>query len=331
MRCRCVVVPRSEGEFIRKKLSEEGVRRTDLRIASDDKNLYIPIQDDAQVDLPTREMDMEESVLTENYRDLLDLPDPLGELLPTSLDVIGDIYVMKFADELLPHSAEIGSAVLSAHKGAKVVALDRGVQGEFRIRKLDVIAGEERTTTVHKEFGLMFEMDISKVYFSPRLATERKRIADLVSPGERIIDMFAGVGPFSILIASNSEADIIYAIDKNPEAINYLIRNIKINKIKSTAPMLGDARVLVRSLKKADRIIMNLPHSSLDFLDAGLSAVEPGGMIHLYAIAGKDGLETVKESIIKVASPESNISVRNVQEVHTYSPTEGVYCFDLVI
>jgi tRNA (guanine37-N1)-methyltransferase len=332
MRSKCAVVPKAQGENIRKKLSEDGVLRTDLRISRDEEFVYIPIAEGFDNDFKTTERDFEEIERTGDYKQFLDLPGSLMSLLPTSFDVIGDIHIIKLEDDLLPHSKEVAAAVMKAHSSAMVVALDLGVEGEFRTRKLEIIGGEDRTRTTHKEYGLTFELDVASVYFSPRLATERKRIADLVHEGERIIDMFAGVGPFSLLIAKRSSPEIIYAIDKNPEAITYMIENIKKNKIKNIAPMLGDARSLAASLKKADRIIMNLPHSSLDFLEVGLSSVKPGGGIHLYIIAENDEVDEMMGKISSISEMAGvNTVVKNVQEVHTYSPSQCLYCFDLII
>ena len=322
MRSFCVVVPKAEGENIRNKLSEMGVLRKDLRIARDEDRLYIPIGPSVDLDYPVEEREFEENEQFSSYRELLDLPSPLEEQLPGSFDVIGDVYVIKLVDDLIPHAGEIGAAILQAHRNAKTVALDRGVQGEFRTRDLEVIAGEERTHTTHREFGLSYELDLAKVYFSPRLATERRRVSQLVTEGECVIDMFAGVGPFSLMMARHSQPRMIYAIDKNPEAINYLIKNIKLNKIKSISPMLGDARDLMPELSEPDRIIMNLPHSSLDFLDVALARVKPGGVIHLYLISEVEGLAGVEERMSGM--------VENVRTVHTYSARENLYCFDLV-
>ncbi|KYK28972.1 MAG: hypothetical protein AYK23_01805 [Candidatus Proteinoplasmatales archaeon SG8-5] len=328
MRSRCVVAPKAQGETIRKKLSDDGVLRNDLKVTHDEEFVYIPVggggDTDAFDNLETTERDFEEIDRIGDYKEFLDLPNDLSPLLPTSFDVVGDVYIIKLEDGLMPHSRDIAGAILKAHSNAKVVALDTGVEGEFRTRKLDIIGGEERTRTTHKEYGLSFDLDIAKVYFSPRLATERKRIAEMVRKGERIIDMFAGVGPFSLLIAKTAEPEIVYAIDKNPEAITYLIENIKINKIKNVAPMLGDAGELAPSLKKADRIIMNLPHSSLDFLDVGLGSVKPGGILHLYLISEYDEVDGLKDRL------DQHATVNNVQEVHTYSPSQCLYCLDLL-
>jgi tRNA (guanine37-N1)-methyltransferase len=332
MRSRCVVAPRQEGENIRKKLSEAGALRTGLRIARDEKYLFIPIIDGIEPGMETLELDFEEVEKRPHYTELLAMPDGLKDLLPASFDVVGDIYLVKLEDELLPHARQIGEAILKAHKNAKVVALDKGVKGELRTRDLEVIAGENRLATTHVEYGLKFQMDLGKVYFSPRLASERKRIADMVKPGETIIDMFAGVGPFSIMIAKRAKPDTIYAIDKNEFAIEYLNNNIKINKIKNIKVFLGDARQESEKLPKAHRVLMNLPHSSIDFLDAALKCAREQGVIHLYALAGEDDLENTKALIPDVAEQNNRkAKVTNVQLVHTYSPRDSVYCFDLFI
>jgi tRNA (guanine37-N1)-methyltransferase len=332
MRSLCAVVPREEGESARKKLSELGLLRTDLKIAREESHLYIPMSEAAELSFPLDERDFEESEGFVNYKELAKIPQEMKAQLPTSFDVIGDVYIIKLPDELLPYTEEIGKALLEAHKNARVVALDRGIIGELRTRGLKVIAGEDRTLTVHTEYGIRYQLDPAKVYFSPRLATERKRVSDLAGPDERIIDMFAGVGPFSLMLARFSEPRIVYAVDKNPDAINFLMTNIKMNKIKNLSPMLGDTRELMPGLANPDRVIMNLPHSSLEFLDIALQRVNPGGTVHLYAVAEKEGLETLKTRILDVAEVTGKSLARvEPRTVHTYSPSQDLYCFDLLI
>jgi tRNA (guanine37-N1)-methyltransferase len=331
MKCLCAIVPRAEGEKVRKKLSEAGLLRLDARITSDGQHVFIPVTG-GDGHHPVKEMEMEEVVLPKSYQDILNLPPGLMELLPTSFDIVGDIFVLKLIDEILPYAKDIANALLETNRNAKVVVLDRGVKGEFRTRDLELLAGENRTTTVQKEYGLRFEMDLAKVYFSPRLATERKRIADLIVPGEIILDMFCGVGPFSLMLASTKKPGSIYAIDLNPEAIKYMLENIKLNKIKSISPMLGNARDIAPTLPRPDRIIMNLPHTAIDFLDVALKLLNPRGMIHLYIIIEEESLELIKRSIAHLAvSIGRGISFKNIHEVHTYSPTQSLFCFDLLI
>jgi len=328
----CAVVPKTEGESTRLKLSGSGNLRTDVHITSDDKFVYFPLMSEKGINYPFKEMELELIDKPINFKDVLDLPPGLMEQVPNSFDIVGDIFVLKLFPEIESYAEVIASALLEANKNAKVVAIDKGVKGEFRTRDLEILAGENRTNTVQKEYGLKYEIDLAKVYFSPRLATERKRIADLVQPGERITDMFCGVGPFSLLIAKNSKPSIVYAIDKNPEAINYLLKNIKLNKSKSVSPMLGDAREMAIKLPNPDRIIMNLPHSAIEFLDIALDIVAPGGIIHLYTIQEIDTLDTIKNGIIKLAESRNRVpEINNIQELHSYSPTQQMFCFDILI
>jgi tRNA (guanine37-N1)-methyltransferase len=206
------------------------------------------------------------------------------------------------------------------------------VKGEFRTRDLEHLAGERRTITVQKEYGLRYELDLSTVYFSPRLATERKRISDMAQPGERVIDMFCGVGPFSIMLAKTGKPSMVYAVDKNPEAIKYLIKNIEINKIKGISHVEGDAREMVPRLPRPDRFVMNLPHTAIDFLDVALAHVARKGMIHLYLIMEAESEALIRKSIARLAvSMGRGIAFKGVREVHTYSPTQALFCLDILV
>ncbi len=328
----CAVVPKAEGESTRLKLSDSGNLRTDVHITSDDNFVYLPLVSEKGTNYPVKEMELEEIEKPINFKDVLNLPSGLIEEVPNSFDIVGDIFVLKLFPEIEEYAEDIATALLDANKNAKVVAIDRGVKGEFRTRDLEILAGENRTTTIQKEYGLRYEMDLAKVYFSPRLATERKRISKLVQPGERVLDMFCGVGPFSLLIAKNSKSAIVYAIDMNPVAINYLIKNIKLNRLKGISPILGDARDMILNLPYPNRIIMNLPHSAIDFLDIAIEIVTPGGIIHLYTIQEINTLDIIKNAIIKLAESKDKTSeITNIQELHSYSPSQQMFCFDILI
>src|SRR5205823_2871507 len=127
-------------------------------------------------------------VAVRSYKDVIEVPASARRLLPSSFDVVGDIAIIKIPEELRARRMAIGDAIRRWNPKIGVVLEDRGVKGEHRIREIDVIAGEPRTTTVHTEHGLHYRVDLSRAYFSPRLASERKRIADLIEAGETVAD-----------------------------------------------------------------------------------------------------------------------------------------------
>jgi tRNA (guanine37-N1)-methyltransferase len=158
--------------------------------------------------------------------------------------------------------------------------------GEYRLRELVFIAGEDKTVTVHKEFGCTYKVDVAKAYFSPRLSQEHKRIASLTRTSETIVDLFAGVGPFSILISKTNSEVKVYAIDINPEAVSLLKTNVLLNRVENRVfPILGDATKIVEEKLGgiADRVIMNLPENAIEFVEAASKAIKPtGGTVHFY-------------------------------------------------
>ena len=204
-----------------------------------------------------------------------------------AFDIIGDIAVVKLPEKLLSKKHLIGRALMQVHRHVRTVLNQTTpVRGEFRTRELEVIAGEPRTETVYHEGGCSFKVDLAKTYFSPRLATERLRVVRQVKPGEVVVNLFAGVGSYSVIIARHSVASRVYSIDKNPAAFEYMRENIRINKVGDrVVPILGDAREVVeaRLREKADRVLMPLPELAREFFDVGLSALKPaGGIIHFY-------------------------------------------------
>ena len=228
------------------------------------------------------------------------LPPHLLASLPRALDIVGDIAVIEIPPELKAHERLIGEAILTVHKNVRTVLAKAGaVSGTYRLREFEVVAGENRTGTIHKEYGCKYHVDIAKAYFSPRLSQEHNRVASLVKKGETVVDLFAGVGPFSVLIAKNNVEAKVYAVDINPEAIEFLKRNIRLNRVENRViPIQGDARQAVeeRLLGVADRVIMNLPEKAIEFTDAACRAIKPsGGTVHYYAfIRLPDSLENAQ-------------------------------------
>lgn len=206
-----------------------------------------------------------------------------------SLDIIGDIAIIELKPEFKEKKIEVANKMLEEVKYIKVVVEKKSpISGDYRIMDLEWLAGEKRFTTIHKEYGCIFKLDISKVYFTPRLSTERMRIAEKVLAGETIVNMFAGVGTYSIIIAkkARSKPSKIYSIDINPEAHKYAIENIKLNKVEDVViPLLGDAKEIImeKLIGIADRVLMPYPELALKYLPYAIIALkDTGGIIHAY-------------------------------------------------
>ena len=331
MKSLCVVVPKKKAEPVRQKLMSKGFLKTELQIHSDSRNVFLPVTQRVDLGYPVETMDFREAKeQIKDYRVLVDIPDDLRRYLPSSYDVLGSIAIVKVSDEVLPHAPKIGKAIIATQNAISTVCIDVGVTDEFRTRGVKVVAGEKDLTTVHKEYGLVFKMDVSKVFFSPRLATERETVASQVRPDETVIDMFAGVGPFSIMIAKTRAPRIVYAIDSNPDAIRYLEENIELNKVKTVKPVLGDARDMIVDLEAADRIIMNLPHSAHDFLPDAIRALKLGGTIHFYGIMEDAEIENRMNEMRSLAVKEGRVMKQLARrKVKSYSPSLNFYAFDL--
>ena len=194
-----------------------------------------------------------------------------------AFDQIGDIIIIRIPDSLILKKRTIGEILLQKVKTAKSVFYQSSpVEGDFRIRSLELLAGEDKTETEYKEHGCRFRVDVKKAFFSPRLSTERERIANLINDGETVINMFGGVGMFSIIAAKKKKCNI-YNIDINPDAIELCKKSIRLNKLKGQVEtIVGDASKIIEEglADKGDRILMLLPERSDEFLDSAIKATD---------------------------------------------------------
>ena len=206
--------------------------------------------------------------------------------LVSAFDQIGDIIIVRIPDSLISKKKVIGKALLQQVKTAKSVFYQSSpVEGDFRTRNLELIEGERKTETEYKENGCRFIVDVEKAFFSPRLSTERERISNLVNEGDVVINMFGGVGMFSIL-AAKKKSCTVYNIDINPVASKLCEENINLNKLKGKVISLnGDATKIIKEKlqNKADRVLMLLPERSDEFLDTAISSLKKHGIIHYYS------------------------------------------------
>ncbi len=221
-------------------------------------------------------------------------------------DIVGDIAVIRIPENLRQYSKLIAEAIMRIHREVKAIwSQSSPVSGDYRLRQLEFLLGERRTETVHREHGCKFKVDLKRAYFSPRLSYERMRIAKLVQPREVVLNMFAGVGCYSIIIAKHSEPLKVYSFDINPVAIHFLNENMKLNRVEDVVvPIQGDAKHVITTelLDVADRVLMPLPERSYEYLDWALTALKPtGGQIHYYAFEhakkDEDPIEKVKTKV----------------------------------
>ena len=209
-----------------------------------------------------------------------------SEELISAFDQIGNIIIVRIPDLLLPKKKLIGEALLKEVKISKSVFYQASpVEGDFRTRNLEILAGEDRTETEYKEFGCRFAVDVANAFFSPRLSTERERIANLIQDGETMVNMFAGVGMFSIMAAKKKKCTV-YSIDINPIASKLCEKNIELNKLAGKVISInGDtSKIIDAELQNiADRTLMLLPEKSDEFLDSAIKTTKDGGTIHYYS------------------------------------------------
>jgi tRNA (guanine37-N1)-methyltransferase len=216
----------------------------------------------------------------------------------SAFDQIGDIVIIKIPNELMPKKKFIADTILAHVKSAKAVfAQVSPVRGDYRVRNLEFIAGENRTITEYKEHGCRFRVDVAKTYFSPRLSTERLRIANMVGEGETIVNMFAGVGTYSILMARMNKTCKVYSIDSNAVAAELCEANAKLNKVQDRVVSIhGDAGEVIKDklAGQADRVLMPLPESAKEFVDSAVLALKKKGVVHYFIHIKADNKRTSK-------------------------------------
>src|SRR3712207_1751068 len=217
---------------------------------------------------------------------------------------------------LFPYTTLFRSMILAHVKTAKAVfAQVSPVKGDYRVRNLEFVAGENRTITEYKEHGCKFRVDVAKTYFSPRLSTERLRIANMVSEGEIVVNMFAGVGTYSILMARVNKTCKVYSIDSNAVAAELCEVNAKLNKVQDRVISIhGDATKVIKDklAGRADRVLMPLPERAKDFIDSAVVALNKKGIVHYFVHIRADNKKTSQElgdrKSTRLNSSHANIS-----------------------
>ncbi|HIP16695.1 MAG TPA: class I SAM-dependent methyltransferase family protein [Methanothermococcus okinawensis] len=337
----CLKVNIKEGEKLRRYLLDRELLNREYKLKREDNYLYLPIKSkfDNKVkkeintlfnnvellELEDREFSSRYPKKQMNFREYL-IKNFKREIeegkISLSYDIIGKIAIIQISDGIDKClREEIGINALKLIPSIESVFRRKSnIEGIYRTRKLELLAGKYDTLTLYKENGYRLWVDVEKVYFSPRLGWERKRIMERVNSEDVVIDMFCGVGPFSMACKN---AKKIYSIDINPNAIDLLKRNILLNKLQNKIiPILGDVRDVEVI---GNRVIMNLPMYSHLFIDKALSMVEDNGIIHYYTI-GKDF-----NNAMNLFQSKCDCQVIERRIVKSYSSREYVLVLDIKV
>jgi tRNA (guanine37-N1)-methyltransferase len=294
-----VRVPARQGEVMRQSLILEGALDASLKVLREGNDLILPL---------TGPREGAEQFGFEAH--------PGRDPLPRH-ELVGGIAILQEDD---PAGAE---KILASRPSLHTAVFAKGeVHGEYRTRELVILAGEPTTRTQVTEHGHRFTVDLACAYFSARLSTERQRILDQVQEGEVIFDMFAGVGPFAITLAT--KAALVVASDLNPQAIELMLENIAQNRAKNVLPVLADARRLSGILPwKFERIVMNLPLAGTEFLTDAFRLCKPGGIINFYSLVSAPGEHTGHIQ-------ELGGTILSEREVRSYSPGHWHAVYDIL-
>ncbi|SEW10619.1 class I SAM-dependent methyltransferase [Natrinema salifodinae] len=322
----CVRVAREAGERTRTTLADADLIDDAYEITVEDGWLYVPVTDpdavsgalDDDFELVSRPVDERDSQTMP--ADLLAFAPSYERLGKAALiDEDDPERAQTIADAIVESDLPVGTVLNKASK----------VKGETRVRDWELLAGAD-TEVVHREYGCEFALDLAAVYFSPRLATERHRVAEQVQSGERAFDMFAGVGPFVVPFAKRGAECV--GVDINADAIEYLRENARRNGVEDRVTAIrGDVRDVASDYENwADQLVMNLPHSADEFLESAVTAAGDDCVVHYYDIQHEDDPFGPGERAIRAAAePEYEVTVETRHTVRSYAPHELNVCLDV--
>ncbi len=293
---------KKDAEKVRKDLIKKKTLSKDYLSDKDEKYVYFPVTKGGEVERKGRKV-------------------PKVEVDVSSYDTIGDVVIV--GEDV---SDEICNDLLKRRE-VKVVLRKKGIHhGEFRTQDLEVVCGEERKETVYKENGVDLKLDVEKCYFSPRLSTERMRVARMVKSGEKVLVLFSGVAPYCAVLAKHTKAKLIVGVEKNPVAHEYAVYNCR--KFKNVEVVNEDAKNF-KSSEKFDRVLMPLPKSAEDFLGVAVKYVKKGGVIHFYDFLHENDIPDV--ALEKIKKHVKKFKVLEVVRCGHYSPGCFRVCVDFVV
>ena len=247
----------------------------------------------------------------------------LAGFLPSGFQTIGEIAILNLKKELMDKGEIIGRSMLMMYPTLKTVCIKLdGVKGVERVPSLEKVAGNG-TETIHRENGCLYKLDVTKVMFSKGNTLERGRLASVVKKNETVVDMFSGIGYFSIPIAK-AGVKKVYAVELNPNAFEYLEQNIKLNNLRNVETFNCDNRKAPPKLEgAADRVLMGYLPGTDKFLDAAFWFLKhEGGVIHFHDVYKDSELWDKPISMLKQAGKSHGMKLRVLGKhvVKQYAP-----------
>jgi tRNA wybutosine-synthesizing protein 2 len=333
-------VPRQRAESVRKVLFKRRLGAKDRRFMRIGEEVLIPLRERPSEDL-VRELDIEiqegETMTKGCYRspfDLVqeaaDLPPAVKDLIPRRWEMLGDVLVLRLPEEVSGSEAEIARAYAMV-LGARTVLADRGaIEGVHRTPRMDFLLGHD-AETVHLENGICYKLDASRLMFSSGNIDEKLRMASLDCRGETVVDMFAGIGYFTMPLAMHAHASRVIACEINPLSYHYLTENIRLNRLEEVVePVLGDNRDLPGE-GIADRVVMGYVRTTAEHLERAFGLVRRGGMIHYHDTFPLEVFPRAAMENLDRAARERGYAVKLVREVKSYSPGVSHMVLDVAV
>lgn len=324
-----VRVPRGRAEAVRLRLAAERAVDKSRAIIEEGDHVIIPTLGGADissiagagVDIVERGFPPRHSRSDpiDDIRDRADVPEPLKMCLPVKWEQFGDVLVLRLPPVLDGYEAEVAAAYASVLKVKSVLRDEGGITGEFRTPVVRLLLGSD-AVAVHKENGVLFRFDASKIMFSSGNTDERVRVAGIACDSETIVDMFAGIGYFSLPLAVHQRPKRIVACELNPVSYGYLTENIGLNHAESVIePVLGDNRTL-EGESIADRVFMGYVKTTHEYLDTAFRLVKSGGVVYYHETCPCELLPGRPLERLRAANPRGSVDILRMRQVKSYSP-----------
>lgn len=336
MRSPAVIAPRPVAETVRRRLSEDGLLRPDLKVHRRATSIAFAVRGPPVPPIEGTEFSEEEfeprtAPSRSWYGEGLALPEEARRALPRSFDVVGEIAIVRVPEALAEWRAVIGEGLLKFVPGVRLVADDAGVDGPYRVRQLRRLAGAGGFETVHRENGLPFRVDLEHAYFSPRLAREHARVASEARPGEAFWDLCSGIGPFGLTAARRSDVAPVTLLDANPAACALARVNAEALGLSGRVGVREQTlEAFLPNARLSGRVVFNLPLEGTKYLAQVAGAVEPGGTLHHYEVMERSGAAGRLTGLPDELAGGGAWSVVGARIVHPYSPHADLWAITLL-